>query len=324
MRRRAFLGLAAAAAVVRPSFGGESMFEGRGRVASVVEAAATVGSEADARSSLQRGLQHGIAAITDLPGVDAWGSIFRPDDRVAIKLNCLAGPRLAPRTELVDAIVRGLRGAGVRDDAIVIFDRTSRELERAGFPVRTAAGFLRCFGTDALVGGGYGPEILEHRSIGSLFTRILTDHATALINVGVCKDHDLAGVSAGGKNLYGLIHNPNRYHANACDPYVADLLDHPAVRSRLRLTVIDAGTIQCHGGPAYHASYTFQAGRILLSRDPVAVDRIAWEMIEAGRARRGLPSLAEEEREPRWIMTAGALGLGVADRDRIDLREVVA
>jgi uncharacterized protein (DUF362 family) len=289
---------------------------------SIVEPGAAGGIGADAGRFLPDALDIGMAGLTDATAGDSWASLFRPDDRIAIKLNCLSGPRLAPRPALVDAVVRALARAGVREEAIVLFDRTSRELERAGFPTRTAPGSHRCFGTDALKGGGYGVEILEHRSIGSLFTRILTEHATALVNVGVCKDHDLAGVSAGGKNLYGLIHNPNRYHANACDPYVADLLDHPAVRTKLRLTVIDAGTAQCHGGPAYNSAYTFRAGRILLSRDPVAVDRIAWEMIEDERARRGMPSLVEDGREPRWLATAETLGLGTADRERIDLRMV--
>jgi uncharacterized protein (DUF362 family) len=144
------------------------------------------------------------------------------------------------------------------------------------------------------------------------------------VNVGVCKDHDLSGVSAGCKNLYGLIHNPNRYHANRCDPFLADLLDHPAIRPKLRLTVIDAIEAQCHGGPARVPTYTFQPNRILVSVDPVAVDRIAWEMIEEERARRGLPSLVEDKREPTWIAAAGRLGLGEPERARIDLREVSA
>ena len=41
---------------------------------------------------------------------------------------------------------------------------------------------------------------------------------------GVVKDHDLAGVSAGLKNWYGVIHNPNKYHDSCCDPYVADVV----------------------------------------------------------------------------------------------------
>lgn len=330
MRRRTFLGLAAAAAVGRPSLSVSSGLEdpsspdGRGRVVSV-SGLSSVNSKAAAPSpAMRRGVDAGLAALTGLAAPDAWASIFRSHDRVAVKLNCLAGPHLAPRPALVDGIVQGLVAAGVREEAIVLFDRTSRELEQAGYTIRTASGALRCFGTDALRGGGYGGEVLEHRSIGSFFTRILTDHATALINVGVCKDHDLAGVSAGGKNLYGLLHNPNRYHANSCSPYVADLLDHPAVKSKLRLTIIDAGTIQCHGGPAYNPAHTVRADRILIARDPVAVDRIAWEMIEAERARRGLPTLAEEGREPVWIAAAAELGLGTADRGRIDVVEVSA
>ena len=50
---------------------------------------------------------------------------------------------------------------------------------------------------DALRGGGYGSALETSGPVGSLISRILTDYATVLINVGVLKDHDLAGVSAG-------------------------------------------------------------------------------------------------------------------------------
>jgi uncharacterized protein (DUF362 family) len=212
--------------------------------------------------------------------------------------------------------------AGVPAGSIVLFDRTSRELERAGYRIQRADREVRCFGTDALRGGGYGSEVLEHRSIGSLFTRILTEHATALVNVGVCKDHDLSGVSAACKNLYGLIHNPNRYHANRCDPYLADLISHPAVRPKLRLHVVDAIEAQCHGGPAFVPSHLFKPRKVLVSMDPIAIDAVAWEMIEAERAARGMPTLQDDRREPTWLVTGEGLGLGVAQRSRIDVREV--
>jgi len=313
VRRRAFLTAAIAAAVARPA----PATAGIDRRAIVAAAAIPPGG-----GDLSPALDAAMSAITGARGDAAWGAICSPNDRVAIKLNCLGGPRLSPSPRLVDAIVRGIASAGVRQDAIVMFDRTSRELERAGFPERREAGAVRCFGTDALKGGGYGDSILEHRSIGSFFTRILTDHATILINVGVCKDHDLSGVSAGLKNLYGLIHNPNRYHANGCDPFLADLADHPAVRPKLRLTIVDAAAAQCHGGPAHNPAYTFRPGKLLVTRDGLAADVIAGEWIEAERARRGLPSLAADKREPTWIATAANLGVGVGDRSRIDLREV--
>ena len=41
-----------------------------------------------------------------------------------------------------------------------------------------------------------------------------------------------------------------------------------------------------------------------------AVDAVGWRMIEARRREVGLPTLAAEGREPRWIATAAGLGLG--------------
>ena len=56
-----------------------------------------------------------------------------------------------------------------------------------------------------------------------------------LINLPVLKDHDGAGVTIALKNMYGAIHNPNKYHPNGCDPYVADLNMLPEIRSRMKL-----------------------------------------------------------------------------------------
>jgi uncharacterized protein (DUF362 family) len=327
VRRRDFLSTAAAAALAR-SFAWP--FAAEAKVAGVGAARADAPRRARVACAVfptdcadfTAGIGSAMAALSGATRAAAWESIVKPDDRVAIKLNCLSGPRLSPNPKLVDAIVHGVASAGVRRDRIILFDRSSRELVRAGFTEARADGDVRCFGTDVLAGGGYGDQILEHRSIGSLFTRILTDHATVLINVGVCKDHDLCGISAGLKNLYGLIHNPNRYHANLCDPFLADLADHPAVRPKLRLTIVDATTAQCHGGPAFNPLYTFLPGRVIVTRDPLAADVIAHEWIAAERAKRGLPTLTDEKRFPSWIETAERLGIGAGERRRIEMVEV--
>lgn len=315
MKRRGFLAAAAAAALARPSVGSAPPpAPARGVVVEAVYAS----DPPEDRALLERGIE----TLFGAPIATATLRLAGEKDRIGIKLNTLAGPRLSPRPALASALCAVLQAGGVRADRIVLFDRSSRELERAGYTIRHDGEGVRCYGTDAIKGGGYGEEILEHRSIGSCFTRILTQHATVLINVGVLKDHDLSGVSAGAKNLYGLIHNPNRYHANTCDPYVADLMDHPAVRTKLRLIVIDALDAQCHGGPAHNPAFMFAARRLLIATDPVAIERVAWKRIEEERARRGLPSLGEEKRAPRWIASAAALGLGEADIDRIEIRRV--
>jgi len=276
------------------------------------------------RQLLRRWLGEMLTALTGAGNAaEAWTLLFPRDLRVGIKLNCLAGPLLSPRRELVQALVDGLSSAGVDPRRIVIWERSDRELQRCGFTINTGGSGPRVYGTDhRAAGGGYERDLRSNGSVGSCFSRILTEQCDLLINVGVLKDHDLAGVSVGLKNLYGVIHHPNKYHDKACDPYVADLAAHPLIRQRLRLTVIDAFTAQCQGGPAYQAGWAWNYGGLLAGLDPVALDRVGARLIGEERARRGLPTLAEAERAPAWIDTAARLGLGEGDPGKIRVREV--
>ena len=45
--------------------------------------------------------------------------------------------------------------AGVSSDRIILFERTARELRRAGFTRKTAPEGVRVVGTDEIAGGGY-------------------------------------------------------------------------------------------------------------------------------------------------------------------------
>ncbi len=46
---------------------------------------------------------------------NAWRSLFNKNDIVGIKLNCLAGSSFSPHTEIVEAIINGIRSAGERE-----------------------------------------------------------------------------------------------------------------------------------------------------------------------------------------------------------------
>jgi uncharacterized protein (DUF362 family) len=172
-----------------------------------------------------------------------------------------------------------------------------------------------CFGTDKAYDSQ--PEVIG--SIGSCFSSILSARCTALINIPVLKDHDLSGVSLSLKNFYGAIHNPNKYHDNFCDPFIADVNSHPSIKDKLRLIVCDGLTIQYQGGPAYKPQWSRAFSTLLLSRDPVALDRIAAAMIEDERKQQGLPTLKEAGRDPVHIATAARKGLGIDDINRIEL-----
>ncbi len=249
---------------------------------------------------------------------DAWSSLFSPDDIVGLKINCLAGRRLSTNWEMVQAVLHGLKLAGVSEEQVVIWDRTDKDLKKGGFRIRTQKGGVRCFGTDALW-RGYEREPRIFGSVGSCFSRILTEHCTAIVNLPVLKDHDLAGVTLGMKNFYGVIHNPNKYHDNNCNPYVADLFSSPLIQSKLKLTLLDATTGLYEGGPSFKPQWVWNYNGILGALDTVALDRIGAGIIEKKRAEKGLPSLEEAKRVPAYIRTAAGLGLGQDDLEKIEL-----
>jgi uncharacterized protein (DUF362 family) len=271
----------------------------------------------DARACMTDLLQ-GLAKEASIPGF--LRSLFKENDRIGIKLNCLAGRGLSPRPELVHALVDHLERAGIRRRNILLFERTGRELERAGFPLCSGAD-LQVLGNDS-PGAGYDPEPVCFGSIGSCFSRILTRRIDGLINFGVVKDHDLAGVSAGLKNLYGLIHNPNKYHDHHCSPYVAHVAAAPPVRDKLKLTICDGLIAQYHGGPALKKSCAWEAGLLLGSRDPVALDAVAAGIIDDKRRAVGMKPLAETEQEPYFLEDARRIGLGENRLDRIEIKHI--
>lgn len=246
----------------------------------------------------------------------AWSRLFSSDDVVGIKVNCLAGKGLSPHPELVGLIAARLADAGVRSENIIVWDRTDRDLRKAGFTIRRNGAGTRCYGTN----DDYDTDLLESAgSIGSIFSPIIAKRATALVSMPVLKDHDLAGVTLSMKNFYGAIHNPNKYHDNNCSPYVADLNTHPHIRRKLRLIVTDALRAQYHGGPSYKPQFAWNYCGLIVGTDQVAHDATGWRIIDEKRREMGLPSLAESKREPRYIARAEELGLGVADPGRIEV-----
>jgi uncharacterized protein (DUF362 family) len=270
--------------------------------------------EALGRETAARVMSGAVAAsVGSKSGQAAAAALFSPEDTVGIKVNCLAGTRMSPRVELVEALVDLIAGAGVDRRRIIVFERSDRELERAGFTIRRQGQPYRCFGTN----NDFDRQPSSSGSIGSCFARLVSTTCTALVSFGVVKDHDLAGVSAGMKNWYGVIHNPNKYHQNGCDPFIADVARHPYIRDKLRLTVLDAVVAQCHGGPAYRHGSTFELGKVAASTDPVAADLWAWREIEAERARRGMPTLEAAGRPVRFLATAAGAGLGVDDPEKL-------
>jgi uncharacterized protein (DUF362 family) len=77
-----------------------------------------------------------------------------------------------------------------------------------------------------------------------------------------------------------------------------------------------------NGGPGANPQFFCDYNTIITGTDPVAVDRIGYDIVLEKRIAEGL----QKEGVPAalaFMQQAEELGLGVADREAIDLREVV-
>ncbi len=273
------------------------------------------------KNSIRRMIQRGFELLlNDRDPRETLRSLFGGNDRIGIKVNTIGGKLISTRPDLSLPFADWLIEHGQQEKNILIWDRTNRELQQAGYRLSLAQNRLKIFGTDTN-GAGYGREPLVHLSVGSLFSSLQTDFATASISLAILKDHGLAGITAGMKNYFGAIHNPNKYHDSHCDPFVAEVFDTEPVKKKHRLSVLDCLVVQYHRGPSYHPQWAARYGGMIFSRDPVAADRVGWALIENLRAVKGLPSLKEEDREPSYILTAEKMGLGQADLSQIDVLE---
>ena len=266
-------------------------------------------------------IRRGLCLVFGSPdAVEGLRGRFGPDARVGIKVNTIGGRKISTRPEVPLALAGWLNRAGVPAGNVLVWDRTNRELKEAGYRLSEDRNAPRVFGTDT-AGAGYEAEISEHLNIGSLFSVIQSRFVSASISLAILKDHGLAGVTAGLKNYFGAIHNPNKYHDRGCDPYVAELFDASVIRTKHRLSIIDALLVQYHRGPSFHPQWADRSGRLFFSLDPVGADFAGWRWLEELRRRRGLPSLTEEGRAPRYLMTAQAMGLGRASAETVEIIE---
>ena len=231
----------------------------------------------------------------------AWKKVVQPGEVVGIKVNGLAGRGISTNVLLVEVICERLQEAGIPERNIVIWDRLNTDLESAGFRIASKQDRIRYIGNDTL---GYEDDLAIYGSVGSRLSRTLTQLCDVVINLPVLKDHGIAGVTMALKNMFGAIHNPNKYHLNVGDPYIADVNMLPQIRQKVRLNICDALTAQYEGGPSYMPQWTWPYNGLLLSLDPVALDYVGWQILEQKRAEKGMKSLQALGRAPNYIATA--------------------
>lgn len=258
-------------------------------------------------------------------GVDAWKQIISDggakDKVIGIKTNGLGGKGISTHAVLVMAIAERLQQAGVKPGNILIWDRNARDLQACGFTINTDPNKVRCYGSDV---SGFEDAIESRDASHVRFSKILTRECAMVINVPILKDHSMAGVTFAMKNMYGVVERPQDLHGAGCNPGVADLNAFPVIRQKVRLTIGDAMTSVYDGGPGFRPEHLWQPNALIVGEDRVALDQIAWGILDKKRVEMGLKTLEAAGRPPRYIATAADSnhGLGINDLQRIKLIEI--
>ncbi len=257
--------------------------------------------------------------------LDAWKHIVMEgggkDKVIGLKTNGLGGKGISTHAVLAFAIAERLQQAGVKPGNILIWDRSAGDLQACGFTISTDPTRVRCFGSDV---SGFEDKVETWGSSHARFSRILTQECAMVINLPILKDHSMSGVTFAMKNMYGVVERPQDLHAGGCNPGVADLNAFPVVRQRIKLTIGDAMTSVYEGGPGFRPEHLWQPNALIVGEDRVAIDHVAWGILEKKRAEVGLKTFEAAGRPPRYIATAAdaAHALGVNDPQHINLIEI--
>jgi hypothetical protein len=101
-------------------------------------------------AAVHRAFEAGLKELTGertLPA--AWSALVSPSDVVGIKINCIGAPRISSSLASVNETIAGLKSAGVRENAIVIWDRGDRDFRRTGLSINRGSTGVRVQGCSA-------------------------------------------------------------------------------------------------------------------------------------------------------------------------------
>ncbi|MHB9038050.1 MAG: DUF362 domain-containing protein [Armatimonadota bacterium] len=309
----AIAGLNGAGAAVKSSAKGAS---GKSRVVIAKDMSVLGKNDQISQSVLDEMLNSSLTKLTDTQSASlAWKKLFAPTDVVGIKVNALFGKGVSTHPEVVESVIRGLKSAGVKADNIIVWDRATGDLIKSGFkPNKDGAG-VKFIADD----GDWG-EVIEQGAFKGRISKIIADKITAMVNVPILKTHGIAGISCCLKNHYGSFNNPGDYHANHCNPAMADFSAIPMVKDKTRLVVIDALRAQYDAGPGPKVDAQFNYYGLICSTDPVAADYQGLEIIQAKRKEVGLAPIPAAD--TAWLQSAQERGVGICDPARIELINV--
>lgn len=293
-------------------------------------------------------LAKGMMKLTSTQNVkDAWKKFVNEKDKIGLKVNPVAGASLSTSVEVTQAVVKQLNEAGISSENILIWDRREPQLKEAGFTSDNFPG-VKIIGTERGDESGsmydkegklyslqmidtsryywadceekYNEETLPwmvNEGKYSYFSKIVTEMVDKIINIPILKNAG-SSVTLSMKNLaYGAITNTARLHKQLWAETTAEVCAFPPLRDKVILNIADGIKGCFNGGPGANPQFFTDYKTLLIGTDPVAVDRIGYEIVLKKRIDEGI----QKEDNPRgkiFMELGQKLNLGVADLEKID------
>ncbi len=266
------------------------------------------------------------------------------EGKAGIKIYSNSGAGLATPRALVDAVVAQLERRGYKAMDITIVDMSARKMRACGFlpklsdvqkgaPERYNGANVadiesgrffdkRWFYDNPLTPKNvrasrtyreiYDPELRKSYLPVPLFLSV-----DFWINLPVVTDMEGLGVCAalGNMSIWNMSNNERflKEPANA-SMAAAEVCSTPEMREKLLFTIMSFEQGQFVGGAVYNARFSFSENLLMLSKNPVALDYLAWQTINKyRRANRFKPI----DPEPPILSNCRELGLGEYDPRKI-------
>jgi uncharacterized protein DUF362 len=204
---------------------------------------------------------------------------------------------------------------------------------------------------------GYDPDVFVHmgyahpqhhpkddRRLRSHLTTIVSRMVNKFVTIPVLKDHGSGGVTLALKNLsHGLNNNVNRSHLerftrldgavsgpNQCNTFIPTAAGQDLIRQKATLHILDGLVGVYEGGPS--SRHTWSNRALFFATDPVALDHVGWDIVDAKRLAMGLPPVGRtglafndgtlDRRQPEHIILAASIGMGIFEAGRIEHRRI--
>jgi len=267
------------------------------------------------------------ASITKLTGLSdaptAWAALFKPTEKIAIKVNVFRNSLIWTHLPLVMAVTDSLKQVGIPPERIVVFDYYTDELKTANYPVNEKGPGVRCYGTDFDQGDsikGY-TEGWKAGTKSVELSNILLG-CDALINMPILKSHMITGLTFALKNHFGSVSSPASLHY-PYDQSLAGLNALPPIKDRTRLIVGDILTANLHyrsGFPYWDSDWTGDS--ILMSFDPVAHDTVGLQILTDLVKDNSSYMDAITAMAAPYLKSSAEIGLGTNDPKHMELMEV--